>query len=98
MAHVYWELLRLEREMSYNVLFSLDCSRRKSDFTYPVSTSTICAYEETHRKRPHSVDTVFVTLVWADNEWRPKADPRPAALTYILPFSLYLEQKYSWLT
>lgn len=95
MAHANSESLRLEGEMSYNVVFSLDCSRCKSDFTCPVSTSTICAYNDSHGKWPHSADTLFVTVVWADNEWRCEADPGPAALTHILPFSLYLKLKYS---
>lgn len=92
------ELLQLEGEMSYNVLFSFDCSCPKSDFTYPVSVSTICNYNDTQRKLLCGADTMFVTEVWADNEWRCETDPGPAALTYILPFSLYLKQKYSQLT
>lgn len=57
-----------EGEMSYNVLFSVDCSRCKSDFTYPVSASTICGYNGTQGKLPYSADTMFVTIVRADNE------------------------------
>ena len=79
-------------EMSYNALFSVDCSRCKSDFTYPVSASAICGCNGTQGKLPYSADTMFVAVEWADNEWRREADPGPAALTYILPF---LKQKYS---
>lgn len=41
---------------------------------------------------------MFVTTVRAGNEWRCQADLGPAALTYILPFSFYLEQKHLALT
>lgn len=98
MAHPHRESLRLKGEMSYNVLFSFDCSRYKSDFTYPVPASAVCGYNGSHRKLPHSADTMFVAIVCADNEWRREADPGPAALTYILPFSLFLRQKYWQIT